>query len=79
MYIPAQSQKKGIAVIHGGYDSFFEEFYPLVKLIAEAGYEVYMFEGPGQGGALHKYGLTMTHLWEKPVKAVLDYMIEWID
>ena len=38
-----------------------------------AGYEVLAFEGPGQGAALRRYGLTFTDQWEKPVKAVLDY------
>lgn len=32
-----------------------------------------MFEGPGQGAALKKSGLPLTHEWEKTVKAVLDY------
>jgi len=32
-----------------------------------------MFEGPGQGAALELEHLTMSHEWEKPVKAVLDF------
>ena len=32
-----------------------------------------LFEGPGQGAALIKYGLPLTYQWEKPVKSVLDY------
>ena len=31
------------------------------------------FEGPGQGAALRKSGLTFTPEWEKPVGAVLDH------
>jgi len=34
---------------------------------------VVMFEGPGQGAALKKSGLPLTHEWEKPVRAVLDH------
>jgi hypothetical protein len=30
------------------------------------------YEGPGQGRALRKYGLTYTAEWEKPVTAMLD-------
>ena len=37
------------------------------------GYEVIMFEGPGQGATLKKYNLPLTHEWEKPAKAILDY------
>jgi alpha-beta hydrolase superfamily lysophospholipase len=39
----------------------------------EQGFEVYMFEGPGQGGVIRIQGMHFTHEWEKPVKAVLDY------
>ena len=36
------------------------------------GYSVLIYEGPGQGQALRKYGLTYTPEWEKPVTATLD-------
>lgn len=72
LQLPAKN-KKGTILLHGGYDSFNEEFYPLATLALDRGYEVIMFEGPGQGGALHRYGLKITPEWEKPTKAVLDY------
>jgi alpha-beta hydrolase superfamily lysophospholipase len=64
---------KGTVIIQGGFDSLIEEFYCFWEYFAEAGYEVIAFDGPGQGGALRKYGLTFEHDWEKPAKAVLDY------
>ncbi|QUH25500.1 alpha/beta fold hydrolase [Serpentinicella alkaliphila] len=64
---------KGTIVIHGGFDSFMEEFYSMGEYFSEFGYEIILFEGPGQGGALKKYNLPLTYEWEKPVKAVLDY------
>lgn len=64
---------KGYIVIHGGYDSFIEEFYFFGRFFVDAGYDIIMFEGPGQGGALNKYGMILTHEWEKPVSKVLDY------
>jgi pimeloyl-ACP methyl ester carboxylesterase len=64
---------KGSIVIHGGFDSFIEEWYSCATFFAAQGYDVIMFEGPGQGAALKKYGLPLTHEWEKPVKAILDY------
>jgi pimeloyl-ACP methyl ester carboxylesterase len=70
--VPASSNKKGIIVIHGGFDSFIEEFYSWMRYFSDNGYEVLAFEGPGQGAALKKYGLPLTYEWEKPVKAVLD-------
>jgi pimeloyl-ACP methyl ester carboxylesterase len=64
---------KGIVLIHGGFDSYIEEFYTLGAAICECGYEVIMFDGPGQGSTLMFEKVSMTHEWEKPVAAVLDY------
>lgn len=66
------SREKGIIILHGGYDSFMEEFYLEGKKINSKGYTLILFEGPGQGRTLRD-GLKMTHEWEKPVKTVLDY------
>jgi len=71
--IPAASEKKGTILIHGGFDSFIEEFYSMMSYFSNHGYEVIGFEGPGQGAALRKYGLPFIYEWEKPTKAVLDY------
>ncbi|MEP2381098.1 MAG: hypothetical protein ABJH48_12450, partial [Parasphingorhabdus sp.] len=65
--IPAKGEEIDTLVVHGGFDSFIEEFYWMMKEHAEAGYRVILFEGPGQGGALHKYGLKMTHDWARVV------------
>jgi pimeloyl-ACP methyl ester carboxylesterase len=70
-FMPEKS--RGVILLHGGLDSFIEEFYSIASIIVYAGYELIMFEGPGQGGALRNHGLTMTHEWEKPVAAVLDF------
>ena len=57
----------------GGFDSILEEYYPnFAEAALKRGYSVLIYEGPGQGEALRKYGLTYTAEWEKPVKAVLD-------
>lgn len=66
-------RKKGTILMHGGFDSFIEEFYSLATYFASQGYEVIAFEGPGQGATLKKHDLPLTHEWEKPTKAVLDY------
>ena len=74
IHISSKIEKlKGTIVIHGGFDSFMEEFYSMAEYFSEFGYEIILFEGPGQGGALKKYNLPLTYEWEKPVKAVLDY------
>ncbi|MBI9074398.1 MAG: alpha/beta fold hydrolase [Desulfatibacillum sp.] len=64
---------KGMIVLHGGYDSYKEEIYPSADFIRKQGYDVLLFEGPGQGEALIKNKLHMTYEWEKPVGAVLDH------
>jgi len=67
------TKQRGTLVLHGGNDSFMEEFYPMIRYFSNHGYEVIAFEGPGQGSALKKYGLPLNIEWEKPIKAILDY------
>ncbi len=64
---------KGDIVIHGGYDSFLQEFIPLMKYIYSCGYNVYMFEGFGQGEVLNRCGMKMKPEWEVCTKIILDY------
>ena len=74
-WLPAGGQRPsgGAVLIHGGFDSLIEEFYPIWQRIAVAGFDVVAFEGPGQGGARALSGLTFDHDWERPVGAVLDH------
>ena len=69
----SNDRSKSTIVIHGGHDSYMEEFFPVILHIREAGYNVICFEGPGQGAALQESGLFLTHEWHKPVGAILDY------
>ncbi|WP_432404230.1 alpha/beta fold hydrolase [Wukongibacter sp. M2B1] len=64
---------KDTLVIHGGFDSFMEELYSCAFYFTERGYDVILFEGPGQGAALKDKGIYSNYRWEKPVKAVLDH------
>ena len=64
---------KGTLVVHGGFDSYIEELFSVGCHFANQGYDVVMFEGPGQGGALREYDLALDYRWEKPTSAVLDY------
>jgi len=66
-------QPRGTIVVHGGFDSYIEEFFPVLLSVRDMGYQVVCFDGPGQGGALQDYGLHLTHEWHKPVRAVLDH------
>ena len=70
---PSSGEKRSTIVMHGGFDSFIEEFYSWMRYFADRGYEVIAFEGPGQGAARRKYGLPLDYRWELPTGAVLDY------
>jgi pimeloyl-ACP methyl ester carboxylesterase len=67
------SRKKGVVVLHGGFDSTIEELYAPASGMRNQGFDIVMFEGPGQGSVLHDQGLPMTPEWEKPVAAVLNH------
>lgn len=74
MRVPVKNPpKKGTIVLHGGFDSFIEEFYSMMVIFSEHGYDVIGFEGPGQGAARRRYGIAFDLEWEKPAKAILDY------
>jgi pimeloyl-ACP methyl ester carboxylesterase len=60
-------------VMFGGFDSYIEEFLPMIAGMVDAGRRIVVFEGPGQGSALEDFGLTMIPEWERPVAAVLDH------
>ena len=48
----------------------------LGKAALDRGYSVLIYEGPGQGEPLRKYGMKFTHEWEKPTAAVLDEFLD---
>jgi pimeloyl-ACP methyl ester carboxylesterase len=70
---PARGARRGAVLAFGGFDSLIEEFDPIWRAVAEAGFDVIAFDGPGQGGARTRFGLAHTHDWERPVAAVLDH------
>ena len=76
-FLPAYRLKsphaKGTVVFFGGFDSYIEELTALFISLRDACYDVIVFEGPGQGGALNESGLALTADWHKPVSAVLDH------
>lgn len=73
MLAKAKDEEKDVILLHGGNDSYYEEFFFPMLYLAEHGFTVYLFEGPGQGGVMRMQGKHFTHEWERPVKAILDY------
>ena len=76
-YLPVYWMKpenpKSVIVLHGGYDSLMQEFLEFIPYFYQKGYEVYFFEGPGQGEALMRCHMQMTPQWEHCTGAILDY------
>lgn len=56
-----------------GFDSIVEEFFVIWRHLADAGFDVIAFDGPGQGGARTMHGLVTEHDWEKPVGTICDH------
>ncbi len=73
MSCKAKGDCRGRILLHGGNDSYIEEFFEALLYLREQGFDVYLFEGPGQGGCLREQNMKFTHEWEKPVKAILDH------
>lgn len=72
LHVKAVGEKKDTILLHGGNDSYFEEFFFPMLYFSENGFEVFLFEGPGQGGVLREQGRRFIYQWEKPIKAILD-------
>ena len=64
---------KGTIVFFNGFDGYIEEIIRMLMVFKDAGYDAIIFDGPGQGTVLEDYHMPMTHEWEKPTKALLDY------
>lgn len=68
-----QRQIGPTTVMFGGFDSYIEEFLPIMAAMVDGGRRVVAFEGPGQGSAFEDYRLPLIAEWERPVAAVLDH------
>jgi len=69
-----KSETRNTLILQTGFDGTGEELYFEVAFFAlKRGYNVLIFEGPGQGGALRERKLYFRPDWEKVVTAVVDY------
>lgn len=63
-------------ILQTGFDGTAEELYLGVAIFAlRRGYNVLIFEGPGQGGALREQHLYFRPDWEKVVTPVVDFAL----
>lgn len=78
---PDDSKKaRATLILQTGFDGTAEELYLALGTFAlERGFNVLIFEGPGQGGALREQGLVFRADWEKVVTPVVDYALSRSD
>lgn len=63
-------------VMHNGYDGSAEEMhFVAAAALAERGYHVLSFDGPGQPGPMHREGLVFRPDWENVIGPVFDYAV----
>ena len=66
-----ESEIKDTVILHGGNDSYMEEFLPTVLYFLSKKIAVYVFDGPGQGEALRESNIHYTYKWEKPISKII--------
>jgi pimeloyl-ACP methyl ester carboxylesterase len=63
-------------VLNNGFDGSAEEMHWMgARAAVERGYNVLVFDGPGQFGTVHRQGLHFRADWEKVVTPVVDWLL----
>lgn len=74
--VDKKSVKRPLLIVHSGFDGTAEELYFETAFFAiKRGYNVLLFEGPGQGRVIREQGIPFRHNWETVVTPVVDYAI----
>ena len=67
-------ESKGTLFICGGFDALLEELYfTNVKSGMENGYDVVLYEGPGQSDVIRRYNLPFEENWHIVARQVVDF------
>jgi alpha-beta hydrolase superfamily lysophospholipase len=76
-FLSAEKPQAPLLMVQGGLDGTAEELYFEVGVLARrAGFNVLLFEGPGQGLVLRAAQLTLRPDWHHVITRVLDYAIK---
>jgi alpha-beta hydrolase superfamily lysophospholipase len=68
--------KRPLLIVHSGFDGTAEELYFSTAFFAlQRGYNVLLFEGPGQGRVLREQGIPFRPNWESVVTPVVDFAL----
>ncbi len=67
--------KSPVCMVCDGLDANKEEMFYVALSLARRGITSIAFDGPGQGSALRIHGQVAQHDFEKPVSAIVDWLI----
>jgi hypothetical protein len=74
--VDASGEKRSLLIVQTGYDGTGEELYfQVAKFAIERGYNVLIFEGPGQGEVIRVQKTPFRYNWESVVTPVVDYAL----
>jgi esterase/lipase superfamily enzyme len=74
--VDASGEKRPLLIVQTGYDGTGEELYfQVAKFAVERGYNVLIFEGPGQGEVIRVQKIPFRYNWESVVTPVVDYAL----
>ncbi|KAF1299282.1 dipeptidyl aminopeptidase [Enterococcus sp. JM4C] len=77
VFFRTTGESKGTLFVCGGFDALLEELYfTNVKAGLAEGYDVVLYEGPGQSDMIRKYKLSFEADWDQPTKKVVDFYCE---
>jgi len=79
-FIRSCAKNSPLLIVHTGFDGTMEELYFDVAVAAhKRGFNVLLFEGPGQGGALRDKNLYFRPDWENVVTPVVNFAYKLLD
>jgi hypothetical protein len=72
----ASGAKRPLLILHTGFDGSAEEMHgENARAGVERGWNVLVFDGPGQYGPIHREGLPFRPDWEKVITPVVDFAL----
>ncbi|MFA5065435.1 MAG: alpha/beta fold hydrolase [Dehalococcoidia bacterium] len=75
--IDHNGRQRPLIIIHTGLDGTAEELYFSNAVLAlKRGFNVLIFEGPGQGQVIHEQKLNFRSDWENVITPVVDYALQ---
>lgn len=74
--VDRSGKKRPLLIVHSGFDGTKEELYFETAIFAlQRGYNVLLFEGPGQGAVIRLQRIPFRPNWESVVTPVVDYAL----